>query len=67
MTYNETAVVRTIDRILDEHPDVDASVVGALDTLDQFHIGGAAAVDLVSGDRRDRRPLLGAPVSGGGT
>jgi SAM-dependent methyltransferase len=47
MTYTETAIEQTIDRMLSEHPDLDASADGALDNLDQFHIGGAAAVDLL--------------------
>jgi SAM-dependent methyltransferase len=47
MTYDETSVDQTIGRLLEEYPDVDASVAGALDTLDQFHSGGAAAVDLL--------------------
>ncbi|MCW2859953.1 MAG: Methyltransferase type 11 [Actinoallomurus sp.] len=47
MTYEETAVDQTIDRLLSEHPDLDASADGSLDNLDQFHIGGADAVDLL--------------------
>jgi SAM-dependent methyltransferase len=47
MTYAETAVNQTISRVLSEHPDLDASTDGALDNLDQFHIGGAEAVDLL--------------------
>lgn len=46
-TYAETAVTHTIDRLLSEHPALDASTDGALDNLDQFHIGGSAAVDLL--------------------
>jgi SAM-dependent methyltransferase len=49
MTYGETAVGQTIDRLLREHPDLDAAAEGALDSLDQFHIGGADAVDLLIG------------------
>jgi SAM-dependent methyltransferase len=45
MTYEETAVSQTIRRLLSEHPDLDASSPGSLDRLDQFHIGGAEAVD----------------------
>jgi SAM-dependent methyltransferase len=45
MTYEETAVHETIDRLLSEHPG--ASADGSLDDLDQFHIGGADAVDLL--------------------
>jgi len=58
MTYEEKTVSQTIDRVLSEHPGLDASAAGALDGLDQFHIGGAAATDkligslgLVEGDR----------------
>jgi hypothetical protein len=47
MTYSELAVNQTINRPLSEHPDLDASTDGALDNLDQFHIGGADAVDLL--------------------
>jgi SAM-dependent methyltransferase len=47
MTYAELAVSETISRILSEHPDLNASTEGALDNLDQFHIGGADAVDLL--------------------
>lgn len=47
MTYGETAVDQTIDRLLSDHHDLDASADGALDNLDQFHIGGADAVDLL--------------------
>ncbi|WP_427924170.1 SAM-dependent methyltransferase [Streptomyces sp. cg40] len=45
MTYGETAVRQTIDRLLSDHLDLDAAADGALDNLDQFHIGGAGAVD----------------------
>ncbi|MEV6793615.1 methyltransferase domain-containing protein [Streptomyces sp. NPDC051320] len=58
MTYRETDVSRTVSRLLAEHPDLDPSAEGALDQLDQFHIGGADAVDrlisslaLAEGDR----------------
>jgi SAM-dependent methyltransferase len=47
VTYAETTVTHTIDRLLSEHPALDASTDGALDNLDQFHIGGADAVDLL--------------------
>jgi SAM-dependent methyltransferase len=47
MTYAGTAVNQTISRLLSDHPDLDASTDGALDNLDQFHIGGADAVDLL--------------------
>ncbi len=49
MTYGETTVGQTIDRLLSEHPDLNPSADGALDNLDQFHIGGADAVDLLIG------------------
>ena len=49
MTYGETNVGQTIGRLLSEHPDLDASAGGTLDNLDQFHIGGADAVDLLIG------------------
>ncbi len=41
MTYEETAVDQRIDRLLSEHPGA------SLDDLDQFHIGGVGAVDLL--------------------
>ena len=49
MTYGETAVSQTIDRLLGEHPELDVTADGALASLDQFHIGGADAVDLLIG------------------
>ena len=49
MTYGETTVGQRIDRLLSEHPDLDPSADGALDNLDQFHIGGADAVGLLVG------------------
>jgi SAM-dependent methyltransferase len=49
MTYGETTVGQTINRLLSEHPDLDVSAEGALDNLDQFHAGGADAVDLLIG------------------
>jgi ubiquinone/menaquinone biosynthesis C-methylase UbiE len=49
MTYQETAVGQTIDRLLSDHPDVDPRADGALDGLDQFHIGGPGATDLLIG------------------
>jgi len=45
MTYGETAVRQTIDRLLSDERDLDAAADGALDNLDQFHIGGADAVE----------------------
>jgi ubiquinone/menaquinone biosynthesis C-methylase UbiE len=47
MTYGETAINETIDRLISDAPGFDPSAVGTLDNLDQFHIGGAAAVDLL--------------------
>jgi SAM-dependent methyltransferase len=49
MTYGEATVGQTIGRLLSEHPDLDPSADGALDNLDQFHIGGAGAVGLLIG------------------
>ena len=43
MTYEETTVGQTIDRLLGEHPDLDPSADGALDDVDQFHLGGPDA------------------------
>jgi ubiquinone/menaquinone biosynthesis C-methylase UbiE len=58
MTYAETAVGQTIARLLSEQPGLDPSADGALDGLDQFHLGGAEATDrliddlaLAAGDR----------------
>jgi 2-polyprenyl-3-methyl-5-hydroxy-6-metoxy-1,4-benzoquinol methylase len=45
MTYNETAVTDTIDRLLGEHADLDVAIAGSIDNLDQYHVGGAAAVE----------------------
>ncbi len=50
MTYAETTAGQTIDRLLSEHPGLDPSADGALDNLDQFHIGGADAVGLLIGN-----------------
>jgi SAM-dependent methyltransferase len=47
MTYEETTVGATIGRLLRMHPDLDPSADGALDNLDQFHIGGPGATDLL--------------------
>ncbi len=49
MTYTETAVGQTIGRLLSEQPDLDPSADGALDGLDQFHLGGAEATGLLIG------------------
>jgi SAM-dependent methyltransferase len=47
MTYDEPAVPETVHELLDGAPDFDPAVDGALDNLDQFHLGGAEAVDLL--------------------
>jgi SAM-dependent methyltransferase len=47
MTYEERAVGQTIGRLLSEHPGVNPSADGALDNLDQFHLGGPGATDLL--------------------
>ena len=49
MTYGERNVRKTISRVLAEHPDLDPSADGALDNVDQFHLGGADAVGLLIG------------------
>src|SRR5579875_2749519 len=49
MTYADTTVGPTIGRLLSEQPGLDLSADGALDGLDQFHLGGAAATDLLIG------------------
>ena len=49
MTYEEATVGQTIDRLLSEHPDLDPLADGALDNLDQFHIGGPGATDRLIG------------------
>ena len=49
MTYEEATVGQTIDRLLSEHPGLDPLADGALDNLDQFHIGGPGATDLLIG------------------
>jgi len=49
MTYEQTTVGQTIDRLLREYPDLDPSADGALDNLDQFHIGGSDATGLLLG------------------
>jgi hypothetical protein len=43
MTYEEASAGQTIDRLLSEHPGLDPPSDGALDNLDQFHIGGPGA------------------------
>lgn len=49
MTCEGTTVGQTIDRLLSEHPDLDPPSDGALDNLDQFHIGGPDATGLLIG------------------
>jgi hypothetical protein len=48
MTCEETTGGKTIDRLLREPPDLDPPSGGALDNLDQFHIGGHDAAALLS-------------------
>lgn len=50
MTYDEAAVTGTVAQLLDEATDLDLSADGALDGLDQFHLGGGEAVDLLIAD-----------------
>jgi SAM-dependent methyltransferase len=45
MTYNEQAVEQTVNRLLAEHHLTGSLTPGQLDFLDQYHIGGMAAVD----------------------
>jgi ubiquinone/menaquinone biosynthesis C-methylase UbiE len=47
MTYGEKAVSQTISRLLSEQPSPDGLDGSKLDSLDQFHIGGAEATDLL--------------------
>jgi SAM-dependent methyltransferase len=47
MTYDEPSVTGTVAQLLHEATDLDPSTDGALDDLDQFHLGGAEAVDLL--------------------
>jgi SAM-dependent methyltransferase len=47
MTYDEQSVPGTVAQLLHEAADLDPSRDGALDDLDQFHLGGAEAVDLL--------------------
>src|SRR3954454_20939103 len=47
MTYDETSVAETVDRLLRDASELDPSADGALDGLDQFHLGGPEAVDLL--------------------
>ena len=49
MTYGEKTVSQTISRLLSEEPGPDVPAGGELDNLDQFHIGGADATDLLIG------------------
>jgi len=45
MTYTEHDVEQTVERLLAEHDLTGALTPEQLDFLDQYHIGGAAAVD----------------------
>ncbi|HEX5088582.1 MAG TPA: methyltransferase domain-containing protein [Nocardioides sp.] len=47
MTYDEPAVSGTVAELLRDATNLDPSADGALDDLDQFHLGGAEAVDLL--------------------
>jgi len=47
MTYEEKAVSQTISQLLSNGPGPDGLADGKLDSLDQFHIGGADATDLL--------------------
>lgn len=47
MTYDEASVAETVDQLLRDANELDPSADGALDGLDQFHLGGAEAVDLL--------------------
>jgi SAM-dependent methyltransferase len=60
MTYGEKTVSQTISRLLSEQPGPDGPASRELDNLDQFHIGGADATDLLIGSLalgRDDRVL----------
>src|SRR4051812_19940582 len=47
MTYDEPSVTGTVAQLLHDATGLDPSTDGALDDLDQFHLGGAEAVDLL--------------------
>ena len=68
MTYGETTDGQTIGRLLGQHPDLDPSADGALDNVNQFHIGGADAVGLLIGGlalaERDRVLDIGSGFGG---
>ena len=49
MTYGEKTVSQTISRLLSNEPGPDGPDGRELDNLDQFHIGGAHATDLLIG------------------
>lgn len=49
MTYGEKAVSQTISRLLSNGPGPDGPAGRELDNLDQFHIGGPDATDLLIG------------------
>jgi SAM-dependent methyltransferase len=44
MTYNEANIADRIGHLLEENPTLDSTEPGSLDSLDQFHAGGADAV-----------------------
>jgi ubiquinone/menaquinone biosynthesis C-methylase UbiE len=52
MTYEETTVDQAIDQLLSENSALDPLADGALDNLDQFHIGGPGATGLLIGSLR---------------
>jgi ubiquinone/menaquinone biosynthesis C-methylase UbiE len=68
MTYGEKTVSQTISRLLSEQPGPDVPAGGELDNLDQFHIGGADATDLLIGSlvlgRGDRVLDVGSGFGG---
>jgi ubiquinone/menaquinone biosynthesis C-methylase UbiE len=68
MTYGEKTVSQTISRLLGEQPGPDGPAGGELDNLDQFHIGGADATDLLIGSlalgRGDRVLDIGSGFGG---
>jgi ubiquinone/menaquinone biosynthesis C-methylase UbiE len=68
MTYEEKTVSQTIGRLLNNGPDPDGPAGRELDNLDQFHIGGADATDLLIGSlalgRGDRVLDVGSGFGG---
>ena len=68
MTYEEKTVSQTIGRLLNNGPGPDRPAGRELDNLDQFHIGGADATDLLIGSlalgRGDRVLDVGSGFGG---